>query len=863
MLDQGGLDTELARLLHRTERVDLAVLRGSLEEVRRGRPEDGPTLARILAGRGVLTEAELADLLKQLGPMASKLTASFEDSMFGTPAVEKTQLARPRPSARMERALGPASPSSSDLARPQQGSTEGTERGLFPWAPVSGSGERVPLPAGGRPSGSFPGVPPPGGRPSGSFPGVAPPTAGGRPSGSWDVRPSGRVSESGERIVDGWRLGGRIGDYVLESQAGAGAMGVVFIGRHVTTGARSAIKTVRTTADEEMLERFRREGEAQAKVDGHTNVARVHTMGEAYNRLFLVMELVEGGNLEQRIKLGLPTFAEAARMVAGIAHGLAHMHARDVLHRDLKPANVLFDKEGVPKLVDFGLARLAGASRLTVTGEVIGTPAFMAPEQAHGVRENIGTWTDMWALGGVLFFVLTGRPPFDGKTALEVITRVAEEEAPTPRSRRAEVPQELDALCKRLMCRDAERRPSAAEAAQALDAIANREATRAAAGAPPPRSNTLTLALVGVAALSVILGGVALLFAGPSKSGVEGAPAQVGTTPTPTVATSGIPPRRPVVPPPAPVTKVPEPPPAAAPAAQEPWVVGQVRRCVLNVQVEGELVQWMQRVLIEIMQRLDMTWRVTGIEGDRVVIDATIDQFALTSVGRPPEGSAGGMTWDVRYDSQRDGAAATPSPFQVVVGSKLKLIVDANTGEVVSEEGAEVTQRLVFERAQAAQPPDEDGGRRGWGRMRAAMQYQVPLLAEADVLRQTLNGGLHVYPVGGRPDGRRWELRREPELTGSSIWPAGCWTSVEMTASVDEKFVSWSGHREATYKPQWAPANAQGQLERIVKGTATLAPDRRRVASVSFQESWKTTFAGQASAATRAVYDITIELSDL
>jgi tRNA A-37 threonylcarbamoyl transferase component Bud32 len=824
VLDQSGLDTELARLLHRTERVDLATLRGSLEEVRRARPEDGPTLARTLVGRGVLTEAELAELLGQLGPMSSRLTASFEESTFGAPAAERTEVSRPRPSARLDRAPGPASTSAGDLGRPRQGSTEGTERG-FPWSPASGSSERVP------------------------------PAAGGRPSGSWDVRPSARVADSAERVLDGWRIGGRIGDYVLESQAGAGAMGVVFIGRHVATGARSAVKTVRTSADAELVERFRREGEAQAKVDGHANVARVHSMGEAFGRLFLVMELVEGGNLDQRIKLGLPSFGEAACIVAGIAHGLAHMHARDVLHRDLKPANVLFDLEGTPKLVDFGLARLAGSTRLTVTGEVIGTPAFMAPEQTSGLHDNVGPWTDIWALGGVLLYVLTGRAPFEGQTTIEVLTRVAEEEAPSPRSRRPEVPQELDALCRKLMCRDTARRPSAAEAARALDAIAAREAAPPAV--EPPRSDRVVKALAGVAALSVVAGALALALASPAREDDAplAAPARATAAPSPTPG--AVPPRRPPAPKPVEV----EAPPAAA--AQPPWEVGQRRRCVLTVQVEGELVQWMQRILVEILQRFDMTWRVTAVEADRVVIEATIEQFAITSVGRPPEGGAGGMTWDVAYDSQRDGAAA--SPFQAVVGSTLKLILDASTGQVLEELGGEVTQRIVLERATAAPPGAATGGDgRGdrWGRMRAVMQYQIPLLAEPDVLRETLNGALHVFPPGGRPDGRRWTLRREPQLTGS-IWPQGCWAEVDLTASADQTIISWAGQRAATYKPAWAPANAQGELERIIEGRATLAPDGRRVASASFRESWKTAFAGQASSATRAVYDYKLELTDL
>jgi hypothetical protein len=316
------------------------------------------------------------------------------------------------------------------------------------------------------------------------------------------------------------------------------------------------------------------------------------------------------------------------------------------------------------------------------------------------------------------------------------------------------------------------------------------------------------------------------------------------------VATTGIPARRPSAPPPpAPGAKEPE---AAPPIAQPVWTVGQARRCLVHVEVEGLIRLMMQFVMIDIMQRLDMTWRVTAIEGDRVVLEAKIDQFAITSTGTPPEGSMSNLNWNVSYDSQRE--ADTTSPFHPVVGASLKLIVDATTGRVVELQGADVVQDLVTARAAAG------AGTEWRERLRANFLYQVPLLAEVDALRETLNGGLHVYPDTGRPGARRWALQRAPDLTGGTVWPSGCTAEVAMVA--DDKVVRWTGKREATFKAQWPP-KAQGILERLVKGTATLSPDERRVVSASFQESWKTSIVGQETGGTRGVYDIKVDLTDL
>jgi serine/threonine protein kinase len=270
--------------------------------------------------------------------------------------------------------------------------------------------------------------------------------------------------------LDPWRPGATVGEYVLVRRLGAGGMGAVDLARHPATGALRAIKSLPASADPELLVRFQREGEALARV-AQAGVVKVHTTGAAHGRVFLVMDHLAGGDLEARLRRGPLPAAEVRALGATLARALARVHALGVLHRDLKPANVLFDERGAPVLVDFGLARLTSAQTLTATGELLGTPAYMAPEQVRGEREGLGPATDVYGLGGLLFRALTGRPPFEGKTAMEVLTRVATSSPPSVASLVPGVPPALAAAIDRaLASRPADRFPSAEAFAQALEA---------------------------------------------------------------------------------------------------------------------------------------------------------------------------------------------------------------------------------------------------------------------------------------------------------------------------------------------------------------------------------------------------------
>lgn len=295
-----------------------------------------------------------------------------------------------------------------------------------------------------------------------------------------------------------WGPGAQIDRYLVEGRLGAGGMGVVWRARDLETGVPYAIKTLPTQADADLLERFRREGLAQARADGHPNVVRIHSSGTAHGHHYLVMALAEGGDLSERLRTG-PLAPERVREIGiQLAEGLEWLHQAGVLHRDLKPANVLFDEEGRPLLVDFGLARVAEADSLTQTGALLGTPSYMSPEQARGERAQLGPRSDVFGLGALLYHCLTGRPPFLGSTTLSTLLEVTEQDPPSIRRLRPEVPLDLVATCERALQKDPGRRfPSAAALAEAL---ARAESTKA--HAPWGSAALAGAALLGLLALA-------------------------------------------------------------------------------------------------------------------------------------------------------------------------------------------------------------------------------------------------------------------------------------------------------------------------------------------------------------------------
>src|SRR5262245_54401329 len=261
----------------------------------------------------------------------------------------------------------------------------------------------------------------------------------------------------------------RIPGYSVEAILGRGGMGVVYQARHQKLDRPVAIKMLLSGvyAGPAELERFHREAIAVARLH-HPNIVQVHDVGDCEGRPFFTMELLEGGSLAAKLG-GAPRPAqEAATLLATLADAVNAAHGSGIVHRDLKPANILLAVDGTPKIADFGLARAIDSEPgLTLTGARLGTPSYMAPEQALGRRDAIGPAVDVYALGAVLYEVLTGRPPFRGETPAETERQVIAVTPAPPSRLNASVPRDLETIC--LKCLNKEPTARYASAAELAD----------------------------------------------------------------------------------------------------------------------------------------------------------------------------------------------------------------------------------------------------------------------------------------------------------------------------------------------------------------------------------------------------------
>lgn len=269
----------------------------------------------------------------------------------------------------------------------------------------------------------------------------------------------------------------RIDRYEVLEELARGASGAVYRARDVQLGREVAIKVLLGTHDDNarQRERFRREGESLAKVR-HPHVVAVHAVGETGGRPYLVLDLVDGRSLQDRIDQDGPLPPrEATALIATLARALEHLHAQGLLHRDLKPDNVLLRAEdGAPLLTDFGLVRdeASDRSRLSRTGQMLGTPGFWAPEQARGDVNLVGPTTDVYGLGAVYFACLTGEPPIDGASLIQILAATQQAEIPAPSTLCAAVEPAIDRVCLHALNRQAEDRyPTAAAFAEDLERI--------------------------------------------------------------------------------------------------------------------------------------------------------------------------------------------------------------------------------------------------------------------------------------------------------------------------------------------------------------------------------------------------------
>src|SRR5437762_7173243 len=280
---------------------------------------------------------------------------------------------------------------------------------------------------------------------------------------------AGPHSKKAKHLVE---MLGELGDYELLGEVGRGGQGVVFCARQKSLNRTVALKVINLGqwASKAHVKRFRREAEAAASLD-HPCIVPIYEVGERDGSCYFSMKFVEGGQLDEVSRRRPMSIRHAAELIAKVARTVHYAHEHRILHRDIKPGNILLDAKGGPHLTDFGLARLVESeSSVTQTLDVLGTPSYMAPEQAMGNNAAVSSATDVYGLGAVLYQLLTGQPPFAGGATYETIKLLLDTEPRQPRLLNPKIDRDLSTICFKCLEKDPKRRyPSALALAEDLE----------------------------------------------------------------------------------------------------------------------------------------------------------------------------------------------------------------------------------------------------------------------------------------------------------------------------------------------------------------------------------------------------------
>jgi serine/threonine protein kinase len=298
------------------------------------------------------------------------------------------------------------------------------------------------------------------------------PEVGGQKPASGGQGPAGSPAVTSEVASGQSPIPNQFGDYELLEEVARGGMGIVYKARQKSLNRTVAVKVLLASqfAKPESVQRFHTEAEAIAQLH-HPNIVAVHEVGQWEGQPYFSMDYVQGRTLAELARQGPLPAKRAATYLATVAAAVHYAHGRGILHRDLKPSNVLIDADDQPRVTDFGLAkRLADSQlstpdpQLTLTGQVLGSPKYLPPEQAAGKHAAVGPASDVYALGVILYHLVTGRPPFHADSITTLLRQVIETEPVAPRLLNASLPRDLETICLKCLEKEPPRRYPAAQA---------------------------------------------------------------------------------------------------------------------------------------------------------------------------------------------------------------------------------------------------------------------------------------------------------------------------------------------------------------------------------------------------------------